>query len=85
MSLFATTDRYNRWELDAGRGFICHYSVGKRVLIFLDWQYESVGRIRSAPTVSDGAVYVGTDDHAIHAIDATTGRLEWQYDTHNVV
>ena len=42
------------------------------------WRYETGGNGDSAPTVSNGAVYVGSWDGHIHALDAATGDILWQ-------
>lgn len=42
------------------------------------WQY-SAGGIFSSPAVSDGVVYVASDDNYLDAVDASTGALIWQY------
>jgi len=35
----------------------------------------------SSPTVVNGIVYVGSNDHKIYALDATTGEKVWSYAT----
>ena len=42
------------------------------------WRYETGGNGDSAPTVSNGAVYVGSWNGHIHALDAATGDILWQ-------
>lgn len=39
----------------------------------------------SSPTVVDGAVYFGSGDGHIYAVDAVTGKLRWSYKTGDVV
>ncbi len=39
----------------------------------------------SSPAVSNGAVYVGSGDHNVYALDAATGALRWRFKTGNVV
>lgn len=39
----------------------------------------------SSPTVADGAVYFGSGDGHVYAVDATTGALRWDYKTGDVV
>lgn len=39
----------------------------------------------SSPAVEQGAVYVGSGDHNVYALDARTGRLRWKFTTGNVV
>ena len=35
----------------------------------------------SSPAVVNGVVYVGSDDHSLHAVDAATGKVKWKYPT----
>lgn len=39
----------------------------------------------SSPAVSNGVVYVGSGDHNIYAIDASSGTLRWKFGTGDVV
>ncbi len=39
----------------------------------------------SSPTVADGAVYFGSGDGNVYALDATSGSLRWKYQTGDVV
>ncbi|HEY2861742.1 MAG TPA: PQQ-binding-like beta-propeller repeat protein [Terracidiphilus sp.] len=39
----------------------------------------------SSPVVSNGAVYFGSGDHNIYALDAATGALKWRFATGDVV
>jgi outer membrane protein assembly factor BamB len=45
------------------------------------WEFKTAGRIFSSPVVSDGIVYVGSEDHSLHAIDAGKGREIWKFQT----
>jgi uncharacterized repeat protein (TIGR01451 family) len=46
----------------------------------LKWKYRT-GEVHSAPAVSDGTVYAGSNDHIVYALDAATGALKWKYTT----
>ena len=48
------------------------------------WRFETGGRIRSTPAVSDGQVYFGSGDGLVHALDVRNGELAWQYETAGV-
>jgi outer membrane protein assembly factor BamB len=37
--------------------------------------------INSSPTVANGVVYIGSDDHNLYAFDAKTGTILWTYAT----
>jgi outer membrane protein assembly factor BamB len=45
------------------------------------WEFKTGGRIFSSPVVADGLVFVGSNDHLLHAIDAGTGREAWKFQT----
>jgi len=49
------------------------------------WTVETGGFVRSAPTVVDGTVYVGSNDGGIYAIDAATGDGDWRFGTGGAV
>lgn len=38
----------------------------------LDWSYTTGGGIISSPAVANGVLYVGSDDHKVYALNATT-------------
>ena len=41
------------------------------------WTFSADASVKSAPTVADGAVYVGSSDERLHAIDAEDGAERW--------
>jgi outer membrane protein assembly factor BamB len=43
-----------------------------------DWTATTRGFVDSSPTVANGMVYVGSDDHQFYAFDAATGKLLWK-------
>jgi outer membrane protein assembly factor BamB len=45
------------------------------------WEFKTGGRIVSSPVVARGVVYIGSDDHFLHAIDAATGQERWKFQT----
>jgi outer membrane protein assembly factor BamB len=47
----------------------------------LFWSYDHNGHTPSTPTVADGVVYFGSEDHNIYAVDAMEGNLLWTYTT----
>ncbi|MBN1232034.1 MAG: PQQ-binding-like beta-propeller repeat protein, partial [Candidatus Coatesbacteria bacterium] len=51
----------------------------------LKWRYDAGGLVRSSPCVSDGVVYIGSDDHYLYAISSSDGTLKWRYQTDNWV
>ncbi len=49
------------------------------------WQFSAGDAVVPAPTVSDGVVYVGSDDMHVYALDAATGEMLWSFATDDVV
>ena len=47
----------------------------------LDWKYTAQGINLSSPAVVNGVVYVGSQDHNVYALNASTGALIWKYMT----
>jgi outer membrane protein assembly factor BamB len=45
------------------------------------WIYKTGGQVSSSPAVSDGTVYVGSQDGKVYALDAATGHVRWTYTT----
>ncbi|MFJ4321413.1 PQQ-binding-like beta-propeller repeat protein [Streptomyces lavendulae] len=43
------------------------------------WTFTAKSRISTAPAVSGGVVYAGTDDGDLYALDAVTGRPLWTF------
>ena len=41
--------------------------------------------ISSSPAVANGVVYIGSPDHRLYALDATTGKILWQYETGDTI
>ena len=49
------------------------------------WNFTTGGAVESSPVVSNGVVYVGSDDGYFYALNATTGALVWSYNTYGPV
>ena len=49
------------------------------------WSYQTGGQVYSSPVVQDGAVYAGSEDGCVYALDAGTGALLWRYRTHGFI
>ena len=48
------------------------------------WEFETGGEVYSSPAVSDGYVYVGSDDGYIYCLNAKTGSKVWDFDTEGI-
>ena len=49
------------------------------------WSYRTGDYITSSPTVANGIVYVGSEDHNLYALDAASGRKHWSYRTESSI
>jgi outer membrane protein assembly factor BamB len=50
------------------------------------WKFGTPGySIQSSPAVANGAVYFGSDDHNVYALNAKTGAKLWNYTTGSAV
>jgi len=45
------------------------------------WQFKTGARIVSSPTVANGVVYIGSDDHSLYALEARKGAQLWKFTT----
>jgi outer membrane protein assembly factor BamB len=41
--------------------------------------------VSSSPALANDAVYIGSPDHNLYALDATTGKILWQYETGDAI
>ncbi|MEM7199040.1 MAG: PQQ-binding-like beta-propeller repeat protein [Planctomycetota bacterium] len=51
----------------------------------LAWSFETGGPILSSPVIANGAVFVGSSDGAIYAVDLATGEKRWSFATDDIV
>src|ERR671927_117587 len=61
---------------------------GVRRLHGVKWKFKTERVVEawfSSPTVSDGVLYVGSDDSYLYALNAQTGELKWKFKTGDVV
>ncbi|MFJ6433620.1 PQQ-binding-like beta-propeller repeat protein [Streptomyces sp. NPDC091416] len=49
------------------------------------WAFPTEDEVKTEPTVANGVVYFGSNDHNLYAVDAATGRKRWSLDTGSVV
>ncbi|QIA08640.1 PQQ-binding-like beta-propeller repeat protein [Draconibacterium halophilum] len=49
------------------------------------WKVKTEGQVISSPTLANNIIYVGSEDHKLYAIDATTGTVKWTYKTNGPV
>ena len=68
------------WVLGKQGVFCFNASNGNLV-----WIFPTSLRVDSSPAISDGVVYVATDDFFIHALNASTGAELWKHHTGSVI
>ena len=51
----------------------------------LKWSFQTGGAVGGSPAVSNGTVFVGSDDFHLYAIDGATGMLRWSMKTAGAV
>ncbi len=49
------------------------------------WQFDVGGGIWSSPTVAEGVVYFGSNDHHLYAVDIETGQERWKFETEGMI
>ena len=57
------------------------YESSAPTLHSVKWRFQAKGPIVASPVVSDGAVYVGSNDYRLYALDARDGSMLWTYRT----
>lgn len=45
------------------------------------WRFHAKGAFFSSPTVSNGAIYIGSDDGSVYAIRSSNGSIIWKHQT----
>src|SRR6266487_2507511 len=45
------------------------------------WKFKTDGQVYSSPAIADGAVFAGSTDGNLYAIDAESGRQKWKFAT----
>lgn len=51
----------------------------------IKWRFHTSAQVLSSPVVSAGVLYVGSSDHFLYALDATSGALKWKFQTNGRV
>jgi outer membrane protein assembly factor BamB len=66
------------WTFDTHGGAVIRHLPKTSDSVSLDF-------LTSAPTVGGGVVYVGSRDKRLYAVDATSGRERWHFETGDIV
>ncbi len=79
LTLQATATEWPIWRGDSRLSGVAGCELPEKLAV--RWTFETGEAIESSPTIADGAVYVGSDDGHVYAIDLKTGQLRWKFDT----
>ena len=55
--------------------------VGPARLGGVKWKFKTGGAVIASPVVAGARVYVGSSDHFLYALDASTGAVAWKLET----
>jgi outer membrane protein assembly factor BamB len=74
--------RLNMQRMNPFENVLNVHNVGN---LILKWKFTTGSAVFSSPAVANGAVYVGSDDTYVYALNASTGAKLWSYATAGVV
>jgi len=72
---------WSMFQTDPARTGSPSHATGPTGAVAKSWTFETNGWIESSPAVVDGTVYVGSTDHNLYALDASTGDKQWAFQT----
>ena len=75
-TVYVGSDDGKLYAFDAAGLFNC--SAGAPRTCLARWVTTTGATVRSSPAVSNGVVYVGSDDAGLYALNATTGAVIWK-------
>ena len=78
--LSACAGNANMFRGDPGHTAVYSES-GPTSLDTLDWKYTASGKTYSSPLVTDGTIYLGSNDKHLYAINQQTGQMKWRFKT----
>jgi outer membrane protein assembly factor BamB len=70
------------WRADAAHSSTAQEGPSN---LTLAWKFTTKGAVISSPSVTDGIVYVGSQDKNIYAIGAWSGNLIWNFTTQGAI
>ena len=62
-----------------------YVTKGVRQFKEVKWAFKAQGPVRSTPAVANGAVYFGSGDSCLYAIEGHSGREKWRFKTGGAV
>ena len=51
----------------------------------LEWKHQTSGLVYASPVISDGTLYIGSTDSVFYAIEASSGKEKWRYQSGNTI
>jgi outer membrane protein assembly factor BamB len=82
---FLSFESSGNWQNTGGDLEHSGYSEIQSVPLKPIWKYAAGTSDISAPVIDSSILFVGSDDGNIHAIDITSGKLKWKYQTNGKV
>lgn len=76
------TDAWSMFRHDADRSSI---GQGGPANLSLVWKFTTGGAVMSSPSIVNGIVYFGSQDHNVYAVNAWSGNLIWKFKTNNTI
>ena len=55
-------------------------TAGVATINTVKWKFHTAGQVNSSPAVVGGAVFVGSTDGNLYAVDRESGTLKWKFD-----
>jgi outer membrane protein assembly factor BamB len=76
------TGSWSMFRHDADRSSI---GQGGPANLSLVWKFATGGAVMSSPSVVNGIVYFGSQDHNVYAVSVKNGGLIWKFTTNNTI
>jgi outer membrane protein assembly factor BamB len=76
------TSAWRMFRHDADRSSIGESGPANLSLV---WKFTTAGAVMSSPSVANGIVYFGSQDHNVYAVNAKSGNLIWKFATNNTI
>ncbi len=85
-SVPTVVDDGSSWTMfGGGQGLLGHASGTLSDRLGLLWKYKTGAEVKSSAAISKGAIFIGSSDANVYAIDLRTGQKQWSYATQDAV
>jgi serine/threonine protein kinase len=92
LPVVADAPRSGEWTMFGFNAQHTHFNPHEQLLspsnvarLVLAWTASTKGTISSSPAVTNGLVYVGSEDHKLYAFEAATGQMRWSASTEGAI